>query len=236
MTLTSKYPKVSNARLAEIAALAESIASENASAAGYTDVEGLLRKKKITLSYNNYGDAFCGLLEHKGGRFHVYCNADQMQGRNSGRARFTIAHELGHYFIDDHRRCLIAGATLHGSNIDYHPRNPVEQEADCFASNLLMPRGAFREAARHPDGLKTILALQQRFKTSVTSTAVSYCKMQIEPVAVIYWSDQGYEWKFLSELFRKCNCRKTIEPFDKPTLHGSRSGAKRGVWNDKARD
>ena len=28
----------------------------------------------------------------------------------------------------------------------------------------------------------------------------------------------------------------TDEPFDKPTLHGSRSGAKRGVWNDKARD
>lgn len=212
--LASSYPKVSSVRLAEIAELAESIASENATQAGATDVEGLLRKKRITISYNDYGDDFCGLLEHKDGEFHIYCNTNQVKHARTGRARFTVCHELGHYFIDEHRQCLLAGVGLHGSDIDYHPRNPAEQEADCFASNLLMPEGVFRKIAIHPCGLKTILNLSDRLMASVTGTAVRYCELQVEPMAMVLWNEKGYAWKRLSQAFRAANCRKTIESVD----------------------
>lgn len=209
----SEYPKVSKSRLGEIAALAEFIASEN-NASGFTDVEALVRRKRITMSHSNYGDAFCGLIECDKGRFHIYCNEDRVGRRDSGRGRFTIAHELGHFFVDDHRCCLMNGGALHGSNIDYHPRNPVEQEADCFASNLLMPEAMFRSAAKRPSGLGTIMTLKDRFGTSIMATALRYCELEIEPVAIIHWSPDGYGWKRLSRSFRSANCRKTIESID----------------------
>ena len=57
-----------------------------------------------------------GMLEHRGGRpacwsggWHIYCNLDCVGQKDSPRARFTLAHELGHYYIDEHRNALVAG-------------------------------------------------------------------------------------------------------------------------------
>src|SRR5207247_1657430 len=107
-------------------------------------------------SFGRYGDAFDGLLEHRSGRFHVYANLDRVEREDSPRARFTLAHELGHYFIDEHRNALAAGLALsHPSFCDFESDLPVEKEADHFASNLLMPAKGFRKlAARAPLGLE----------------------------------------------------------------------------------
>lgn len=208
------HPKVPKHRLSDIADLAVAIADENRHPAGHTDLNELIQKKRITLSYNRYGDGFCGMLEHRNGKFHIYSNADQVGPKASGRARFTIAHELGHYFIDEHRRCLIQGIGLHGSDIDYHPKNPVEQEANHFASNLLMPSDAVKSVAKYPSGLSTILTLQKRFQASITFSAVRYCDLEIEPVTIIRWSSKGYAWKRISPSFRQRRLRKTIESFE----------------------
>src|SRR5689334_23997225 len=55
----------------------------------------------------HYGNCFDGLLEYEAGEFHVYCNVDRGNIPGGARARFTLAHELGHYFIDEHRIALI---------------------------------------------------------------------------------------------------------------------------------
>jgi hypothetical protein len=43
------------------------------------------------------------------GRFHIYCNLDRENLPSSPRARFTLSHELGHYFIDEHQNNLASG-------------------------------------------------------------------------------------------------------------------------------
>lgn len=58
------------------------------------------------------------------------------------RKRFTIAHELGHYFChkDKLEEGIIDGVGLHRDG----DRNDMEFEANDFAAELLMPEATFR--------------------------------------------------------------------------------------------
>ena len=203
---------ISATRRDEIADLAEQIADQNLSSTG-VDAEAIARAKKITISYGHYQDSFDGLLEHRSGRFHIYCNLDRLTRMDNPRTRFTLGHELGHFFIVEHCLALRSGRSPgHGSFTEYESQNPVEQEADHFASNLLMPRKHFfRFAQREPNGIPGILALARRFGTSLTSTAIRYASLEVQPCFVVKWSAEGFQWKWLSSRTRLANLRKTIE-------------------------
>lgn len=187
-------------RTDEIADLAEFIAEEYGSN-GRVDLLGIARRKNITHSFGYYRDTFDGMLEFQNGRFHIYCNLSRVGQYNSARARFTIAHELGHYFIDEHRNALQSGfAPAHLSICEYESDNLVEREADWFASNLLMPKAFFVKVAQENSlGMKGILALQQHFQTSLTSTALRYAQVGIVPCLVMKWEFQkGLIWQHAS--------------------------------------
>ncbi len=67
--------------------------------------------------------------------------------QNEGFIRFTVAHELGHYFLPGHpERLFPAGDGLHESRSGFISHDPLERQADYFASALLMPVHQFREA------------------------------------------------------------------------------------------
>lgn len=199
-------------RMSEIAELAEAVAAEHWTGTR-TEPEAIIAAKGITLSFGMYGDAFDGLLEHKAGRFHVYANLQRLKARDSGRARFTLAHELGHFFIDDHRRALASGRTpSHPSLTDYQSRNPVEQEADFFASHLLMPSGPFSRAAKkHQLGLDAVLALREQFGTSITSTAIRFTQLDLGPCTLVKWNTDGFAWKWFSPSTFTAGYRATVK-------------------------
>src|SRR5438132_11081080 len=154
------------ARKREIAELAEAVAQEYCPE-GKIEPERIAQAKEITLSFGSYGDAFDGMLEHLAGSFHIYCNLERVSQRKSPRARFTLGHELGHFYIDEHRNALAAGRSQpHPSQCEYKSRNLVEQEADFFAGRLLMPEAPFRrEAERAGRGLAGIILLTEKFQT-----------------------------------------------------------------------
>jgi IrrE N-terminal-like domain len=212
MTESSRRQFVQRDREAEIAELAEAIADE------YFPTERIepsriAQNKGITVSFGPYEDAFDGLLEYKGGRFHIYCNLDRVETSDSPRARFTLAHELGHFYIDEHRNALREGqAPPHPSLCEYESKNPAEQEADLFASNLLFPRLRFTALAKTLGaGIPGIVQLARQFGASITSTAIRYASLGIRPCSVIKWSTSGYAWKWLSAGTREAGFRKTIE-------------------------
>lgn len=204
--------RLSATREQEIAQLAEAVAEEYFPA---KRIDPLLisRTKGITSSFGHYGDTFDGLLEHQRGRFHIYANLDRLEQKDSSRARFTLGHELGHYFIDEHRNALAEGlAPSHPSICEYESDLPVEREADHFSSNLLMPTTRFMKVANSvPVGLEAILTMAKDFGTSVTSTAIKYVKADIVPCAVIKWNREGFAWKWLSTETFRARYRKTIE-------------------------
>lgn len=65
---------------------------------------------------------------------------------NLGRKNFTIAHELGHYFLQHQ---LHQNSVFCNSNDiieEGHQQNPIEREANYFASCLLMPEEKIKSA------------------------------------------------------------------------------------------
>ncbi len=182
-------------RITEISELAEAVAEEYCPT-GIVEPETIARAKGITFSYGPYEKAFDGMLEVQAGRFHIFCNLDRLKERSSPRARFTFAHELGHYYIDEHRNALLEGlAPAHGSRCLYESKLQVEKEADCFASNLLMPTQRFLVRAKGSErGMRGIQSLAKKFGTSLSATALRYAQADVCPCAVIKWDWKGMSW------------------------------------------
>jgi len=187
------------ARAVEIAELAEAVADEHCPA-GPVEPRTIAAAKGVTLSFGHYGEAFDGMLEHRAGRFHIYANLDRLGDGESPRARFTLAHELGHFYIDEHRHALAAGrAAPHPSQCDHESPILAEQEADLFAANLLMPTSRFAGKARAAaPGLEGVRKLAEAFGTSLTSTAIRYAACDALACAVLKWDPSGCAWKCLS--------------------------------------
>lgn len=77
---------------------------------------------------------------------------------DSGRRRFTIAHEIGHFVLHPERCRPERGGAVNEAG------RREEREADAFAAELLMPEHLVREAAREqgPDATR----LAERFEVS----------------------------------------------------------------------
>jgi hypothetical protein len=235
MAVPSRTLSVSDSRKAEVASLAEAVAAEHFATTARIDPEMILARKHITLSFGHYVDAFDGLLEHREGRFHVYCNLDRVERRDAPRARFTLAHELGHFFIDEHRNALRTGRVpSHPSICEFESKNPAEQEADLFASNLLMPATRFATRARRATrGLSGVLKLAEEFGTSVTSTAIRYLQVEPLPCIILKWSEHGLEWSWASDAIYRARWGARVNqlsdlPHDSATaraLRGDSAGA-----------
>ena len=234
--------RLARSRTSELWDLAEAVVD---GVKGAIEPLQIARSSGITTSFGDYANAFDGLLEAKAGSFHIFYNSRRVERPDSPRARFTLAHELGHFFIDEHRHALLAGrAPAHPSFCEYQSTRLVEVEADCFASRLLMPETRFRLAARRaPPALDGILELAATFKTSVTATAIRYVQMDLLPCVLIKWKPAGFGWKHLSESAYAARLRKTVEsiaelPRDCPTVRVlskastgvERAGTTKAAW------
>src|SRR5690606_29920120 len=70
------------------------------------DIAGLIKiaaSEDLPVYYDHYEDAFDGMLLYDGRHFHIHINIDRGNTKTSKRGRFSLAHELGHYFINEHR-------------------------------------------------------------------------------------------------------------------------------------
>ena len=173
----------------------------------------IIRSNRITSSFNRYGHAFDGMLEHRGGRFHIFCNLDRVEKRGLTRGPVHSGHELGHFYIDDHRSALESGvAPSHRSCADFESKLIVEQEADYFAVNLLMPESLFLEKGQgelfpaFPP-----LGLARTFGTSVTSTAIRYATLGLSPCVVIKWNQDKVAWRWFADHLWNAGFRRIID-------------------------
>ena len=124
--------------------------------------------------------------------------------RSPGFQRFSVAHELAHYFLEGHPEALFASDNTHVSRAGFATRDRFELEADFFASGLLMPEGPFRAAMRRVgDGLEAIEELAGVCDTSLTATAIRLAQTVGEPAAVIVSTGQRVDYAFLSDAMRE---------------------------------
>lgn len=195
--------ELSNQRKKELSDLAEFVSNEYC-ASGAVLPEIIAKQSGITYSYGNYGDCFDGLLEYDG-NFHIYLNKQINQTSDNTRIRFSFAHELGHYFIDEHRNALLKGKSLHKSYHQYMRRNIVEMEADFFASNLLMPRQSILNDIPNKKfkfSIDVINMLKDKYKVSFTACALRFLDTKKHPIMIVYAENNQIKWRFCSEDFR----------------------------------
>lgn len=125
--------------------------------------------------------------------------------RNEGFQRFTVAHELGHYFLDDHPEEILKIGGAHVSKAGFtQGGNSIEIEADHFASGMLMPTYLVRKRlAKSGVGLPGIRALCRDAETSLTSAAIRAAECASFPMAAIVSQESNIAYGFLSESFKR---------------------------------
>lgn len=100
------------------------------------DVDGLASSLGVKVEYLPLASEVSGFLRRNGGEWIAGVNS--LHHRN--RQRFTLAHELGHYFL--HRDVGdFEDRALFRREAQFDQR---ESEANAFASKLLMPETEFR--------------------------------------------------------------------------------------------
>lgn len=92
----------------------------------------------------DFGDRYDRILEYQTSknRFLLFYNkkyeTEAPPGKMHTRTRFTIGHELGHYFLKHHRAYLMRRSHPHHSRGGFLTNAVVEKEADSFAASVIM--------------------------------------------------------------------------------------------------
>lgn len=152
----------------------------------------------------DFRNKFDGQLEYhrKENRFLLFFNTKYDAGRPEGhhpRTRFSIAHELGHFFLDHHRTCLVRSGKPHPSSSEFRSDTQIEREADAFAASLLMPAGVLSPMLAGEVSVAQVMKLADQFKTSHLSTAIRAVRLSDFPCAVAGIRDGHIAWMFPSE-------------------------------------
>lgn len=187
----------------QIAELAEFIAEEN-TGRGKTNLEKIARNNDIGIHYDHFENYFTGMLQHENGIFDVFVNLTKVKNKKYARSRFTVAHELGHYYIDAHRNLLRSGYSLsYDKEMSYFPNDPVEKEANHFATNLLMPPSRFKaDLKAHGMDIKAVIAISDQYGTSRMSTIIQYRNLLDQPGFLVFWeNNQDFKKKIFQSRF-----------------------------------
>jgi len=170
------------------------------------DFKGIVIPDKIAESnelsyfYDSYGDYFDGMLVWDKVRFYAHINLDRVFNRSSARSRFTFAHELGHFLIEEHQLALKKGS--HPSKFKLDDQNIMEMEANYFAASLLMPYNQFKKACyRKKLSFNLINELAESFQTSSLATILRFVVAGTYPVMVSFFENKRLKWFDRSEDF-----------------------------------
>ena len=122
---------------------------------------------------------------------------------SEGFQRFSIGHELGHYFLEGHIDHVLPKDGVHTSHAGFVSADPYELEADQFAAGLLMPSAPFkRTLGRHDAGLAAIEFMAGLCKTSLTAAAIRYAELTDAAVAIVISTGSTIDFCFMSETIK----------------------------------
>jgi len=162
---------ISTKRVAEIDSLVGDVLRCCGLACPPVDVLHVCESEGIAVLPSDYRGAFDSRIEyHRRRRRFLLFLDNASRGRTEGRRRFSIAHELGHFYLPEHRELLLRGKAHCSTTERFAQTGQTEAEADEFAARLLMPTTSFRNAMRDV-GVDELRRLSDSFQTSMTATA-----------------------------------------------------------------
>ena len=173
-----------------------------------TNLEAIVEEELLNVIYDDYGNnTFDGLtmFEPSTDEFYIHINTELGNRPGSPKGRFTLAHELGHYFLPHHRLALMRGTIQPHGSINYLTDNKswqLEREADRFASSLLMPENTFRNFIHgRKFDFHILRELADVFIVSLSAVALRFVDIGNYPIMVVYCVDKKIRWVQKSEDF-----------------------------------
>ena len=165
------------------------------------DLKGLAKTREIIIQpMPDSNDGVSGMLTRHGNTFGILY-ATRIP--NEGFQRFSIAHELGHYFVEGHLDHIPFDGGSHRSRADFVSDDRYEREADCFAAGLLLPGTLVQNIIhRMPDGLGAVEAIQREARTSLTASAIRYVGLTDTVAAMIVSRDGRIDYCFMSDAMK----------------------------------
>lgn len=172
-------------------------------------LQAIVEEEDLIILYDDYGsNTFDGMTwyEPDQGQFYIHINTTMGNKPGGLRTRFTLAHELGHYFIDHHRNALIAGVMKpHCHKFNPFGKNEewqIEREADDFAASLLMPAHHFiADIKGEKFSGHLIDKLSHKYKVSFSSCALRCLDLNHIPLMLVYAEDSKIKWQRHSDDF-----------------------------------
>ena len=164
------------------------------------DLEELAKRREIVVKpMPNADDGVSGMLVRHGNTFGILYS---IRIDNVGFRRFSVAHELGHYFIDGHLDHVGDSHASHAGLFSTQ-RDRYEREADFFAAGLLMPEALVRDVvSQEQEGLAAVRAVQRQAQASLTAAAIRYVNLTEIAAAVIVSRNNTVEYCFMSEAMK----------------------------------
>jgi len=168
-----------------------------------TDLSAICADEGIRVSVDNYEKYFDGMLVWDGKKFNIHLNSAKGNNFDTNRGRFTLSHELGHYFLEAHNYAIKNGEIKpHPSNISLFHHEKMEVEADYFASCLLMPRERLRNfTGGKKFSLDVIKDIAGSFKVSLTAALIRFAEVGTHGILVTFCENNRVKWYSKSQDF-----------------------------------
>lgn len=160
--------------------------------------EVIAAENELRYYYDHYGiekdgTGFEGLQIYDGSFFHTHINLDLVGFKESNRARFAFAHELGHFLISEHHSLL--KKQYHPSRFKPIESNLIELEANYFAGALLMPKESFRKSLfKKKFSLDVINELSTLYKVSDLAAILRFVEIGTYPLMIAYCKEGIMKW------------------------------------------
>lgn len=149
---------------------------------GFVDLDDMCARLDIDIIEDDLGTSgnVCGCLVREGNAAIILINKymDYI-----GRKRFTIAHELGHFFIPTHNNSTYECDRF---KIEQFGNASQETEANIFASELLLPSKEAKEIVRkHPVSSSVIESTAKQYGMSLSAVAVKLVKLTQDDICAV---------------------------------------------------
>ncbi len=150
----------------------------------------------------------------RGGRFGLIGYRQDI--KEPGRIAFTIAHELGHWEL--HRDYSQAIACTAG-DIAAYKGSGIEQEANAFAAELLMPTPMLAQTLRYASPtIQKAIEVASTFGTSLTAAAIRVTELIDFPAIVVLSTSNRVNWAVSSLKARPYYSVQRGDPIDDRAL------------------
>ena len=121
--------------------------------------------------------------------------------KDTGQKRFTLAHELGHYFNEKDTRTNPLYRHI-DNYLSFNTGKKYEDNANLFAAELLMPRPWFNDfIQKRCINFELIKEIAKYFNVSLSAAAFRYVNIGKYPTAIIYSKDGIVKWSAFHDYF-----------------------------------